>query len=379
MLTISQLDPFRAAVADKKEIRFQVQPNGITVGCYMFMDSHTFDAPEALECRGIAFDAEGQVVSRPLHKFFNLGEKAHLTMDAVLARPDIVAIHEKIDGSMIATAWVDGALEWRSKKAFSSEVVKLARAFLATAEGQPIETFARTLASQGFTAIFEITHPDARIVVAPDRPRLRLLHVRDNLTGEYVLLNPAHPVHDLIAQLQVPRVHTFAVGEAARSTLASLLADLDQLENAEGYVVQFADGDMVKIKCPWYVRLHRVITFLRERDIARLALNEQLDDVKGQLQEQGISLDEVEAVEARLRSILTGYLDQIEAMVKEGQGLDRKSFALKFKDQPLFGLAMQGFLGKELDLTEWYERNHLREDFSLRVLGGDALAEALDG
>lgn len=124
--TIRSIDDIKTAVADVKEIRFATLPNGVTVGCYMFMDSKTFEVPEALECRGIAFDQNGELASRPLHKFFNLGEKASLTRESLLAREangEVAAIFEKVDGSMIATAIVNGALHFRSKKVFDSPVV----------------------------------------------------------------------------------------------------------------------------------------------------------------------------------------------------------------------------------------------------------------
>jgi RNA ligase len=359
-------------VAAVKEIKFNQQPNGITIGCYLFMDSHTFDSAEARECRGIAFDAEGRVVSRPLHKFFNLGEKAWLSEAALRARP-LAAVFEKLDGSMLATAWVDGKLAWRSKKAFHSDVVGLTQEFLARPENGNLVEFATEVARAGMTAIFELTHPAARIVVGHNEPQLRLLHIRDNLTGEYLLLDPEHPVHGLMrahAVEQIPRLPL---------TLDDVLASLPDMTEQEGYVLQFADGDMVKVKCPWYLRLHRSITFLRERDIAALALSEELDDVKAMLTEIGIDLSLVEHVEARAKTALLALDEDIEGLVKAGAGLDRKSFALKFKDHPLFGLAMQRYLGKEVALRDWYARNRLKEEFSLKVLASAAQAEAMAG
>ena len=100
---INSINDLQPAVAEIKEIRFHRQPNGITIGCYMFMDSKTFELPEALECRGIAFDDAGQVVSRPLHKFFNAGEKEWLAPDRLLEREaagEVAAIFEKVDGSI---------------------------------------------------------------------------------------------------------------------------------------------------------------------------------------------------------------------------------------------------------------------------------------
>lgn len=370
---IRTIDDVQPTVADKKEIRFSTQRNGTTIGCYAFMDSHTFDSPQAVECRGIAFDASGAVISRPLHKFFNMGEKTHLSPQALAARGDVAAVFEKLDGSMIATACVDGKLAWRSKKSFESAVVKLTEAFVRQPENANYVRFAEAVVSQGWTAIFELTHPDARIVVAQNKPQLRLLHVRDNHTGDYLMLNKDHDVHVLVWQHAIPVAQRFSL------RLPELLHSLEQMQDMEGYVIQFADGDMVKIKCPWYVRLHRSVTFLRERDIALLALNEELDDVKASLVEAGISLTEVEAVEARLKCILLAIQEQVETAYAQGHALSRKEFALQHKDAPLFGLMMQRYLGTEVDVAHWYGKSRLKDEFSLRTLGSDAFAEALEG
>lgn len=370
---ITHIDQIRPAVAGKKEVRFQSHPGGITLACYMFMDSHTFDSPEALECRGIAFGPDGSVVSRPLHKFFNVGEKEWLTADKIAERNDIVAVYEKLDGSMLATAWVDGQLKWRSKKSFSSDVVKLTEAFLAEAENQRLQVFASEVARQGMTAIFELTHPQARIVVAQDKPQLRLLHVRDNMTGEYVLLDKQHPIHALVEDFEVPCVKRFDMD------VPQVMASLEAMQNMEGYVLQFANGDMVKLKCPWYNRFHHSITFLRERDIAVSALNEELDDLKAVLAEAGIDLGPINEVEARLKARLVGIMQDVETAVAGSAHLDRKGFALANKSHPLFGLMMAHYLGQEVDIKQWYAKSKLRDEFSLRVLADGALAEAMEG
>lgn len=374
---INNIEDIRPAVADLKEIRFLMQPNGITIACYMFMDSKTFLLPEAKECRGIAFDQDGNVVSRPLHKFFNIGEKEWLTPECLLQAElngEIAAIYEKVDGSMIATSLVDGKLMWRSKKAYHSDVVKLANEYSALPENKELLEFADEVAHAGMTAIFEITHPQARIVVAQDKPNMQLLHVRNNLTGEYVMLDPNHKIHSLIAKHNVHTVRKFE-----GLTLSQMLDSLANMTDQEGYVVQFKNGDMVKIKCPWYLRFHRSITFLRERDIAVLSLHEELDDVKATLTEAGIDLSEVEGVETRLKSILSDYLNEIESIYALDSTMIRKDFAIKYSSHKLFGMLMGRYLGKEVLLADWYEKNHLKADFSLRVLASGALADAIEG
>lgn len=374
---ITHIDDIQKAVSEIKEIRFHRQPNGVTIGCYMFMDSKTFEFPEALECRGIAFDDAGQIVFRPLHKFFNSGEKEWLSPMSLLQREadgEVAAIFEKIDGSMIASAWFDGQLHWRSKKAFNSDVVKLAKEHLSKPENAHIQEFSEILARDGYTVVYELTHPLARIVVSQEMPMMQILHIRHNTTGEYVLLDSQHSVHALIQQFGVPVVRRYE-----GLTLTELFGSLESMKDQEGYVVQFTNGDMVKVKCPWYVRLHRSITFLRERDIATLALNEELDDVKGALKEAGIDLTAVNEVESRLKAKLLDYEATIERLYNEDKALDRKDFAIKHKAHPLFGLVMMRYVGKEVSLAEWYGRNQLKDDFGLRVLADGALAEAMEG
>ena len=125
--------------------------------------------------------------------------------------------------------------------------------------------------------------------------------------------------------------------------------------------------------------IFRDASLLRERDIAWLVINEELDDVKGALAETGIDLTGVSEVEARLKGILTVLLDEIEAIYQKGRDLDRKSFAIANREHPLFGLPMQRYVGNEVLLLEWYGRHRLKDDFSLRVLANDTLAEAMEG
>jgi RNA ligase len=368
---ISDVQPF---VAHKNEIRFYPQPNGITMSMYIHMDSKTFDSPEARECRGSAYDEDGNIVSRPLHKFFNMGEKDYLTPDKLKERTDIVAVFDKLDGSMVATSCVNLGQEWRSKKAFDSDIVKLTREFLQQPENVGIEDFAYECAViYGMTAIFELTHPKAQIVVPQNKAEMRLLHVRHNITGEYVMLNPDHHIHELIRKYNIPVVPRHLM------TMEQVLSSLETMEYAEGYVVQFADGDMVKMKCPWYTRLHRSITFLRERDIAVLAVNEQLDDMKQHMREVGIPLDKVEEVETRLMGILIGIEQDIDALYQADKHLDKKAFAMKNSKHPLFGLAMNRYNGVPFNLNEWYSKKRLKEDFGLKSLLEGAQAEAVEG
>jgi len=130
---IEKLEDLTTFVKDKKEIHVRETEDGYTTIIYRFMDSHTFDSYESLEARGIMFDDLGNVISRPLHKFHNLGATHSginsYTREYILANKDKVrAIYVKLDGSMISTANYQGTVRLRSKSAFGTEVCKIAQA-----------------------------------------------------------------------------------------------------------------------------------------------------------------------------------------------------------------------------------------------------------
>lgn len=122
---IHGIDDVRLAVKEKKEIKFVKQPNGTTIGCYTMWDSTTFDSPESLECRGITFNDQGAIISRPLHMFFNVGDNKAVTIESICTRTDIVAIYNKLDGSMVSTALVNGKVEWHTKSTFETEIIDM--------------------------------------------------------------------------------------------------------------------------------------------------------------------------------------------------------------------------------------------------------------
>lgn len=362
---IQHINDIQEKVAHKKEIRFSKRANGTTIVSYNISDYSTFDTPEALECRGLTFSKDGTVASRPLHKFFNLGEKDDLRPDTLIKRQDIVAVFDKLDGSMICTANVDGELSFKSQKSFDSDVAKLVNTFLHLPENKDYLAFCAQCMRQNWTAIFEFQHPDARIVVAVPEPTLTLLHVRDNLTGEYILLNSNSVIHQWIKNWNIPLVKNHK--ESFIDTQAVLDSLLD-MQNAEGYVIQFADGDMVKIKCPWYIRLHHRVTFLRERDIARMALHNELDDIKEALLESGIDLAPVLSVETRVKQRIIDIMDSVDSTIASGSELSTKDFAIQNKNDPYFGLLMAKKNGRDVDYATFFEKVYLKNEFSSVIL-----------
>jgi hypothetical protein len=67
------------------------------------------------ECRGLVFSKDGKLLSRRLHKFYNVGEMANeTTIDCIDFAAPYVAT-EKLDGSMICPYVTGGALRMATR------------------------------------------------------------------------------------------------------------------------------------------------------------------------------------------------------------------------------------------------------------------------
>lgn len=386
MLTeIFGLNDFVKAIEHKEEMRVADIGHGMTSVCYMISAEGTFDDEWSRECRGIVFDTQiGWVSGRPLHKFFNLNERAESRVEN-LDWSKVVRVMDKRDGSMIHTVCMDwGDMKLKSKKSFESDVAIAAQKFYDSKEN--FVRFGNFLNNQNATAIFEYTAPDARIVLFYPQPELKLLHIRNNGDGRYWSPSELQWIHN---NFDIPLVdevdeffETVEVNEMGclfetRFNVQKMLEAAKTREDIEGWIVQFADGNMVKVKTEWYLKRHRAMTFLRERDIAQLVLDEGLDDLKSLLAGEGVNLKEILEIEAKVLEMVRILNHSVNTVVAENSNLSRKDFALKFTGHEYFGLMMSAFIGKQPDIKGYFERNILKEHFSLRQLVlGPSIAEA---
>lgn len=355
-LKIEGLNALKAQIQSKPEISISHKKNGFFVVCALFSDQQTYDSFYARECRGITFDISGNLVSRPLHKFFNLNEVKEYTYDLIKDK-SVYAIYEKLDGSMIHTVNMNGKVDFKSKNSFESDVCIEARKFIS--ENVNYYKFCELVTMMGLTAIFEYCSPSSRVVINYSKPSLTLLHVRDNSTGKYVLIDPDNSVYLLIKEYGIPLV------KKVNKTFDEIVNNVADEKGIEGYVVQFSDGDMVKVKTNWYRDRHKIISFLRERDIAEFALNENLDDVKSILRELGINVAKVEAIESRVKGYLIELKETVDSICEKDKKMDRKGFAEKYLCHPNFSLLMQKYSSKEPDYARFYKKNRLNSDFGL--------------
>ena len=134
------------------------------------------------ECRGLLFYPDGRIMSRRLHKFFNVNERDETAAHKIdLGQPHVIL--EKLDGSMITPVYTDAGVRWGTKMGITT-VSMLAEEFVA--QRPQYQRMAEWCLENGKTAIFEWTSRKQRIVVDYPEDNLVLIAVRDNVTGEYL-------------------------------------------------------------------------------------------------------------------------------------------------------------------------------------------------
>ncbi|MNK39725.1 RNA ligase [compost metagenome] len=286
---LSTVDPLLNAVANMPEIAVHEDvENGYGFVMYQvafeetFADPELADTPEERERRLLVREARGvkydlvtrQVVSRPYHKFFNIGEKLETQPNKIDWSKNHVIL-EKLDGSMLTPLWKASTREilWMTKRGVTS-VAGTAQQFLK--DNPQYDAFCRAMTDAGWSPIFEWCTRKQRIIIDYGvKDRMVLTAIRNNITGEYTGYDEMVAVASQWG-LDYVRKLPYKVTDVDK-----FINDVRALEGEEGYIVRFDDGSMFKIKGEWYCRIHRTFDNLRfEKDVIRLILSGDLDDAK---------------------------------------------------------------------------------------------------
>jgi hypothetical protein len=160
--------------------------------------------------------------------------------------------------------------------------------------------------------------------------------MRDNKTGEYLNINDyAHKLDGI------------SVAASDDKTLQDLINLKSATEGKEGWIVQFENGKMIKLKTQWYIERHRLFTedLNRENTLISLILDETIDDVLAQLEEPTKKAEIEKTIEIVNKEI--GKIShQVDELMSKYNG-DRKEFALKYLKHPMFSIAMGIINGKD--------------------------------
>jgi RNA ligase len=305
---------------------------------YVYQDVDTFNLPELQECRGIKFDANGLILARPFQKFFNYGERGEESLP--IHTPHVVM--EKLDGSMVHPAILAGKLLFMTRKGHT-DVAKKAERFVLSSDAGYLP-LCRKLLREGYTPIFEYVGPDNRIVLRYDESSLILLAARHMLTG--VMMPRKALLGAYAAPFSVPLVKAFD----PISDINTFIRHTRDLEDAEGYVVVFDNGYMVKVKAEDYVLKHRALDDLSsKKKIVALCAQGFADDVLPILDDA--DRDELIAFNHEVQYQINemAHRIRIQLIRVKAEGYTRKEVALSIA--PQFG-PFRGAFFKALDGVE---------------------------
>lgn len=259
MITLQQA---YAALQGRKEFVITETEKTISFDYIIVMDDSFNDMKYGFirrNFRGITFGKNGELLSLPFPKFFNINQNSesqfvdHKNKNAV--------VYEKADGTMIHCYLLDGNIVSSTCRSSTNIQSKDALNFINAdilLQNQIFESI-----NLGFTPIFEWVAPHNQVVVWYERPRLVYLMSRNRKTGNY-----------LFEEKYADKVRKFDIrfGDILNSVSG---------ENFEGYVCHLEDGNIFKVKTPWYLLRHRSVDLLSKPKykIYEVALNGYIDDV----------------------------------------------------------------------------------------------------
>lgn len=324
---ISHLSDVIPHIEDRPEI-IVAQKDGYQVVNYVVSTPDLWAIPVTTlkgqiirECRGMIFDQNGYIISRPFHKFFNVNEKEETQIHNLDFTDN--AVYEKMDGSMIRPLFLDDDFRLATKMGITDTSIQCEEFLKADSKRfKDYSEFFDLCYAKNRTPIFEWVSRDNRIVISYDQPQLVLLAVRHTVTGQYMRYDVLSNYGECYDIPVVKRYDSF-------NSISDFLETAKSQSGFEGYVVELNNGNRVKIKTDEYVSLHRMKEEVQQpRHVVALILDEKIDDVKAGLDE--VDLKMVEQIETDFHIFFHRREKEIDDAWEEVQKryMDKRDFAI---------------------------------------------------
>lgn len=331
-----------------------------------------FLAPGALEARGIMYEVDDQgratrLASMPMRKFFNRNENP-FTMNVDLS--EIEAIEVKSDGSLISTYWHESDtglhLRLKTKGSLFSEQAIAAMEWLARHPNYQ-SWLEKLTVCYDYTVNLEWVGPENRIVLGYMEPRLILLNIRNNKTGEYLdLSNTFQHIQDKMAG---------SVDLKGMTPAEFVEAIPDMTDEIEGFVIKMKTGLWMKVKTNKYVSLHHAKDAINNpRRLFEAVVDEGVDDIRSIFYDDILLMKQIDEMQQKVDHIFNHMVNLVETFYNQNKHLDRKDYAIKGQqeiDSLYFGLVMSKYLGKSTDyknfLKSKYKAFGIKDDITTEI------------
>lgn len=307
--------------------------------------------------RGVTFcKVTGNLISLPFPKFFNINQTAE--SQYILHKNKKAVVYEKADGSLIHF-YKNYSGDLVASTCRSPESIQAKEALVFANTDKLLLHYINESIENGYTPCFEWCAPHNQIVVHYKQNRLIYLMSRNRATGDY-----------LFEEKYGDKVRKFDIS-------FSDIMNHTNIKDFEGYVCYMEDGNVFKLKTPWYLERHHAVDFLTKPKykIYESALDNILDDVISLCPEEHKVIfreidREVKEDILKERKLLDAEFEDLQKKLGDNMSSDyRKRFALEAKKSANFSALMQILSGKSPDnlikkgLLEKYT-----EKYPLRVM-----------
>jgi len=327
-----------------KEKVFEIDGYKIHNFNYMVMDDTLESYPEM---RGICFVKNTDGTFKRflmMKKFFNLNENESVSFER-LKDKRTKRVTEKIDGSLIRFIQLpNGRIVAKTIGSVDNVMCETANKILKN--NFNLSVFVHYTLNNNICALFELVSKDNKVVIDYNEENLYLLKCREERTGDDIEI----PVDILCAKRFNPN-----------TTLNFWIERVKDLEHFEGYVIEFDDGQMVKMKSLWYVTLHRLKALMREDTV--FSMMDKWDDYIAQIKTN--FPEDVNAVMEIYNTInkrIQTDIDGIQEILVEYTG-ERKSFAIKYNKHKYFHHAMEAIKTNPKDAVIKFVSKYSYQDF----------------
>lgn len=274
---INHIDDIIPHLNNKPEIMIKTDSSGFKLICYNVVEKDTFGDIEndtyvssiLRECRGISFDMNGNIISRKLHKFFNVNERDETRSENIQLNEKHY-IMEKLDGSSIVPIFINEKLIWTTKKGNTDTSSYV---YFFSDENKNYEKFSREMFFNGITPTFEYLSLRNKIVIRHEKDRLVLLSLRNNITGEYFSYESMVEIANKY-NIEVVKVYD------SINDIDEFISSVKTVEEIEGYILRFHNGHMLKFKTEWYITRHKLFDDMTsEKNVLRFIISGEVDDI----------------------------------------------------------------------------------------------------
>lgn len=319
---------------------------------YNMIESDNYD-PIVAEARGLVLDSENdfKIVRKGFNRFFNYGEGPAAKIDWDTASATI-----KEDGTLIFLSHYDGRWIFGTRQNFDVEEAEMADALYPTfgallkdVISKHYPKFDVTKALEGDTYCFELCTRFNRIVIDYPEPKLFLLAAFNNDGVFDVPPGTEYKSHYVDAFADVWEVDRPKYYKMASAEDYSELVEGFGVQH-EGIVVRDANGQRIKMKSKLYFQLHKQMSNGAMDTEAMVGLIRKGEDAEflSYFPDYKEKFDDV-----RLRVNAALMRAKFIKCCAEGEinkeHLDRRTFALRHKDEPQSMLWFKAYDGKLTD------------------------------